>query len=198
MKRIRNYHLRTERWKDVEGYEGLYQVSNFGRVRSLDHYITIRNGGKALHNGKIMIGGKSGLGYRKVTLCKDGVPKGVNLHRLVAQTFIPNPNNLPEVNHKDENKVNNCRWNLEWCPVEYNRSYGNRNNKAQKTRQRKYGKSVLQYTLDGQFVAEYSCLREAERQTGVYHSHISDCCKGVDCQGFNIKQAGGYIWRYRE
>lgn len=197
MKRIRNYHLRTERWKDVEGYEGLYQVSNFGRVRSLDHYITIRNGGKALHNGKILKDAKGGSGYRKVTLCKDGILKSVNLHSLVAKSFINNPDNLPEINHINECKWDNAVWNLEWCTVKYNRSYGSRNIRAKKTKQQKYGKGVCQYTLDGQFVAEYPCLMEAERQTGISRPNITACCKGVDYQGFNIKQAGGYIWKYK-
>lgn len=190
MKHSRNYHLRTERWRDVKGYEGLYQVSNLGRVKSLDHYSNHRKGGVQFIKGKILKDLESGLGYRKVTLCKDGVAKSVNLHRLIAKTFIPNPYNLPEVNHINECKWDNAVWNLEWCTVEYNRSYGNRNNKVKQTNQRKYGKSVLLYTLDSQFVAEYYCLREAERQTGVPHSHINDCCKG------KYKSAGGYVWEY--
>ena len=186
-----------EEWKDIKDYEGLYQVSNLGRVKSLGHYAKHHNGGVQFIKGKILKDTESGFGYRKVSLCKDGVAKSVSLHSLIARTFIPNPDNLPEVNHINECKWDNAVWNLEWCTVEYNRSYGNRNNKTKQTQQRKYGKPVLQYTLDGQFVAEYSCLREAERQTGISKQNITACCKGVDYQGFNIKQAGGYIWEYK-
>lgn len=104
-------------WKDIEGYEGKYQVSNTGRVRSLNYNRT----------GKIKVRkqGKDKLGYKSVFLCKDGKNKGYLVHRLVAQAFIPNPNNYPVVNHKDENPSNNTVWNLEWCTQEYNCNYGN-------------------------------------------------------------------------
>lgn len=186
-----------EVWKDIKDYEGLYQVSNLGRIRSLDHYSKHHNGGTQFVKGRLLKDCVCGFGYRKVSLCKDGIAKSTNLHSLVAKTFIPNPNNLPEVNHINECKWDNAVWNLEWCTVEYNRSYGNRNTKSKETKQRKYGKPVLQYTLDGQFITEYSCLREASRQTGVNRTNITACCKGVDYQGFNIKQAGGYIWKYK-
>lgn len=187
----------VEVWKDIKDYEGLYQVSNLGRVRSLDHYSKHCKSGTQFVKGKILKGGECGFGYRKVFLCKDGIIKSAIVHRLVAEVFIPNLNNLPEVNHINECKWDNTVWNLEWCPVDYNRSYGTRVKRETKTKQQKYGKPVCQYTLDGQFVAEYPCLREAERQTGIRRTNITGCCKGIDYQGFNIKQAGGYIWKYK-
>lgn len=113
-----------EIWKDISGYEGYYQISNLGRVRSLDRYVaTVGNpSGKRLIHGKILSQSKRVMsnvedGYYSVTLCKRGVDTLFNVHRLVAETFIPNPNNLPCVNHKDENKHNNMADNLEWCTI---------------------------------------------------------------------------------
>lgn len=116
--------LPKEIWKDIEGYEGKYQVSNIGNVRSLDYR----------HTGKIkrlkLNTDKSG--YSRLRLYKEGKPEDYLVYRLVAQAFIPNPNNLPCVNHKDENPRNNCVWNLEWCTYSYNNNYGTRNEKASK------------------------------------------------------------------
>lgn len=109
--------LPKQYWKDIEGYEGLYQVSNTGKVRSLNY----RRTGET----KVLKPSTSKLGYKSVNLCKDGKNKGYLVHRLVALAFIPNPNNYPVVNHKDENPSNNTVWNLEWCTQEYNINYGN-------------------------------------------------------------------------
>lgn len=120
--------MMNEIWKDIDEYVGLYQVSNYGLVRSLDRTIEfIRNGkitrqkrkGKILNCNKIQDDG-----YCNVTLSKNSNTKIFPVHRLVAEAFIPNPDNLPCVNHKDENKFNNCTDNLEWCTVAYNNSYG--------------------------------------------------------------------------
>lgn len=108
--------MENEIWKPVVGYEGLYEVSNTGNVKSL--------GNKVWKNARILkpqVRGKSG--YLFVRLSKDGQAKGINIHRLVAETFIPNPLNLPIVNHKDENRTNNHVDNLEWCTVSYNSKY---------------------------------------------------------------------------
>ena len=126
-----------EIWKDMAGYEGVYQVSNLGRVRSLDRYIhqTSRYGKsfKQLRKGQLL---KLSLGldnYLDVTLSTPEIgPRTFRVHRLVAQTFIPNPNNLPFVNHKDECKTNNIVDNLEWCTNEYNMNYGTRNARISK------------------------------------------------------------------
>lgn len=108
-----------EIWKPIEGYEGLYEVSNFGRVRSLDHFET--NGVCViLYKGKNIVGSVSKHGYHVVSLCKHGVQKSFKTHRIVAKTFIPNPKNYPCVNHKDQNRLNNFVDNLEWCTYSYN------------------------------------------------------------------------------
>lgn len=113
-----------EIWKDIEGYEGLYEVSSYGRVRSLQRtrkgsYGSIRIVYEKILNHKI-----DKDGYHTVSLSKEGKMKYIRVHRLVAQAFIPNPDNLPQVNHRDEDKSNNCVENLEWCDAKYNSNYG--------------------------------------------------------------------------
>ena len=110
----------VEIWKDIVGYEGLYKVSNKGNVYSVERINSQGRkwGGQTL---KLLL---DKIGYIRVNLCKDGRIKNVTVHRLVAEMFIPNPNNYPEVNHRDEDKTNNCVENLEWCTREYNVNYG--------------------------------------------------------------------------
>lgn len=115
-----------EIWKDISGYEGLYQVSNLGRVKSLER---IDNNNHPVKE-KIIKPYKTIGGYMQVCLWKNGKVKHLQIHRLVAQAFIPNPYNLPECNHKDENPLNNCVENLEWCDHKYNINYGTRTEKA--------------------------------------------------------------------
>ena len=118
MKRIDELEV----WKDIVGNEGLYQVSNFGRVRSVDHHDSLGR----LQIGRVLKPQLDGRkNYFHVTLANRKI---VQVHTLVAQAFIPNPNNLPQVNHKDENKQNNRADNLEWCTAKYNNSYGSRKN----------------------------------------------------------------------
>ena len=155
-----------EVFKDVPGYEELYQVSNLGNVKSL---IT----------GKILSPGINTCGYLHVILCKNGKQKYYLIHRLVAQAFIPNPDNYPEVNHKDKNRQNNCVDNLEWCTTQYNVEYSR-------------AKQVAQYDLNGNLIATWKSVREIERQTGFLQGSISDCCRGHR----NCKTMYGYIWRY--
>lgn len=112
-----------ELWRDVSGYGGLYQVSNTGRVRKRAYAIMRSNGRKQSFKDKeLKLSDRSG--YKVVWLCNDGVSKLCRVHRLVAQAFIPNPNNLPFINHKDENPSNNRVENLEWCDNAYNINYG--------------------------------------------------------------------------
>lgn len=183
-----------EIWKDIAGYEGLYQVSNWGRVRSFGN-------GKNYKYGRILKQSKNGSGYLFVCLCKNGKKKNYTIHRLVSETFIPNPDNLPQVNHKDENKNNNfcgtpendfTDGNLEWCTPSYNSNYGTRNKRAsEKKTNGKMSKSVIQYTLDGEFVKEWVSLHECSRN-GFHHQNIIRCCRG------KYKQYKGYIWKYKK
>lgn len=122
--------ISIEVWKDVVGYEGLYEVSSKGSVRSVSAYrpfTTQKQTTKRYHSGKVLKPVFDGRGlYQQVSLSKEGVSKKFLIHRLVASAFIPNPNGLPEVNHKDENKTNNAIENLEWCDHIYNNSYGSK------------------------------------------------------------------------
>lgn len=117
-----------EEWRDIKGYEGFYQVSNLGNVRSLDRIFIKSNGRRYNKKGKILIPGLTTKGYETVNLSDvNHKITSKRVHRLVAEAFIPNPNNLPQVNHIDENKLNNFVTNLEWCTNTYNISYGTRN-----------------------------------------------------------------------
>lgn len=118
--------MTEEIWKDVAGFEGYYQISNFGRVRSLDR---IKCDGIRM-KGRIKKTHLDSCGYEMVQLRKDGAIKHMSIHRLVATAFIPNPNNLPQVNHIDEVRNHNTIDNLEWCSVVYNQNYGHRKEKA--------------------------------------------------------------------
>ena len=119
-----------EIWKDIPDFEGLYQVSNLGNVRVLDRYVNsaIRNNDKVKRKGKILKQYNK-RGYLQVSLIKNHKRYYFSVHRLVAMAFLPNPDNLPQVNHKDENPLNNNLFNLEWCTAKYNCNYGNRNSK---------------------------------------------------------------------
>lgn len=118
-------------------------------------------------------------GYNNVYLYKDGKGKNYKVHRLVAQMFLPNPKNLPEINHKDHNTLNNKVENLEWC----DRTYNNRYSRARKVRQ---------LALNGNLIKIWECMRDVERSINIHHSAISMCCKN------KIKTAGGYKWEYVE
>ena len=117
----------SEIWKDIPNYENLYQISNYGRVRSLHNRYKNKLYLKPCATSK---------GYLSVSLCKDHTQKAFNIHRLVAEAFIPNPKNLPCINHIDENKENNIFSNLEWCTYQYNNTYGHRLERCSETRKK--------------------------------------------------------------
>ena len=123
-----------EEWKDIPGYEGFYQVSNLGVVRSVDHFVNSKNGSTALKKGKVIAQKKNIYGYMEVHLSRLGKCSSVRVHRLVASAFIPNPEGLPYVNHKDEVKSNNVVTNLEWCDGRYNTNYGTGISRAMQTK----------------------------------------------------------------
>lgn len=193
-----------EIWRDIKDYEGLYQVSNLGMVRSVDHYVKCKNGVR-LVKGIILNLKIERNGYVRCTLCKNGITKTFLVHRLVAMAFPDlvdwieeakgKPFNELQVNHKDEfDKTNNRVDNLEWCTAIYNTRYGTCIKRRSVTQRKTMStiKPVLQYTLDMEFVAEYQSIREAERQTGICNVNISLGCKG------KLKSAGGYVWRYKD
>ena len=167
----------NEVWKYILGYEGLYKISNKGRVKSIGY-------GKE----RILKPANNGRGYLKVDLCKNGDKKWCLVHRLVAQAFIPNPNNLPEVNHLDENKENNRVENLEFCDRKYNCNYGTTKQRMIK----KLSKTVFQYSKDGEFIKEWKSVMDVERNLGYAQTNISSCCLG------KYKSAYGFVWRYKQ
>ena len=124
-----------EIWKPVKDFEGYYEVSNLGRVRSIDRVVvdTVRNCERLL-KGKVLIQKDNGNGYKNVMFCKEHKLYNKYVHRLVAEIFLPNPDNLPQVNHKDEDKSNNRVDNLEWCTSFYNNEYGTRKKRWYETR----------------------------------------------------------------
>ena len=134
-----------EMWRSIKGYEGLYEISNKGRVKSLARYYKAFGYRKIIIEEKIMSPVESPQGYYQIGLSKEGAKKHVQIHRLVAQAFIPNPQSLPFINHKDENKKNNCVDNLEWCTPEYNVNYGSgiaRAKEARKTKKIKRAEEI--------------------------------------------------------
>lgn len=168
-----------EIWKDIKGYEGLYEVSNLGRVRSLRD-----NHGQA--RIRVLQQCKSSRGYLHLILCKNHKLKHYSVHRLVAEAFLPNPDGLPQINHIDECKTNNRVDNLEWCDAKYNINYGSGRQRRVETQ----GKRVYQYAKSGAFVRSYASIHEAERQTGIHNGNISACCLG------KRNSTGKYIWSF--
>lgn len=148
--------MEKEIWKPIKGYEGYYEVSNLGRVRSLGNGLT--------HNKSMTyLSGGNHRGYRLVILWKNGHGTNKRVHRLVAEAFIPNPDNLPQINHKNEDKADNRVENLEWCSAKYNTNYGSRNTRAGKG----ISRPLYAYSEKGSLVGEYSSLRDASEHLGI-------------------------------
>lgn len=171
-----------EIWKDIEGYEGLYQISNFGKVKSFRPWN--RSFGEKERILKPTINAN---GYEQVTLYRSQSDRHKFLvHRLVAKAFIENPEHLEAVNHKDENPRNNQVYNLEWCTLSYNNAYGTARVRGSITK----GQRVQQLTVNGVLLATYESLQIASEITGIRKHAIKDCCSG-HCQ-----TGHGYVWRY--
>ena len=192
LEKVKSIDIEGEIWKDMPDYEGLYQISNKGRVKSVQRVINEGTKFSYISKEKILKTAISKDGYIYAYLCKNGKMKSKAIHRLVAIAFIPNDGLLSDVNHKDENKLNNSVENLEWCSKEYNTKYG--------TRTERTSKPILQYTKDGVFVRRFASVKEASRIAGIGSSNISNCAKNKvlikDGKEYKCLSAGGYIWKY--
>lgn len=174
-----------EIWRDIQGFEGFYQVSNMGRVRSRDRLIVYSNGRHRHFKGQLIRPVKTNSGYWQIRMKKNERVTHEYVHRLVAKAFIPNPKGLPEINHKDENRLNNQVANLEWTDRLGNINYGNRSKKFAVSR----GFKVGQFTLDGKLIRAYYSTHEAGRH-GYCQASVSKCARGKS------KSYKGYIWKY--
>lgn len=177
-----------EIWKDIKGYEGLYQASNLGRIRSFPRRGTHCNSVKVLKSNK------NHKGYLTLSLTKNCKRKTVSVHRIVALTFIPNPNNLPQINHKDGNKLNNNVENLEWVTnydnMQHSIKLGLRKNSYKKGKEHFKSVIVNQYDLEHNFIKQWYCVNDIERKLGFNNKNICACCRK------KRPTAYGYIWEY--
>lgn len=182
-----------EIWKDIYEYEGLYQISNYGRVKSVKRKVIRGNGREQLVKERLLKQAEKKNGYLYVVLYKEGKMKHYLVHQLVAKHFIPNPNNYKEVNHKNENKKLNVVWNLEWVSHKYNINYGTCIERMAKTLTNgKLSKAVLQINKETrEVIKEFPSTHQVERELGFANTSISACCLG------KYKSAYGYIWRYK-
>lgn len=209
--------MKNEIWKDVPNYEGLYQVSNLGNVKSMPRMIITKNRfgeiTKKVKSKKNKPHLNKKTGYYQIILSKNKKTKMFLLHRLVAITFIPNPNKLPQINHKDGNKQNNCVDNLEWCTCSENIKHAFANNlnhsnfkvqcgsknpffgkhhsteTKQKIKESHY-KKVAQYDKNNNLIKIWDSILQVQKELNINNGNISTCCKQ------KRKTAGGYIWRY--
>lgn len=172
--------MQKEEWKPVEGYEGLYEISSLGRVKSLWF-------GKE----KILKPMKTKYGYLRVALFRDGKGKFLLIHRLVAEAFIPNPKRLPEINHIDEDKTNNAKSNIEWCSRRYNINYGTHNEKVAAALSKPVEAS--RFSDFREIELRFVSTMEAERN-GFKHGAVSYCCNGRFCSKGNFYK--GLYWRF--
>lgn len=204
--------LANEEWRDIVGYEGKYQVSSLGRVKSLER---ITHNNKSSNTSwktrrvkeRILRHGDNPNGYEFVQLSKDGRLHIFYIHRLVANAFIPNPENLPIINHKDQTPKNNKASNLEWCTQKYNVNYADAIDKIRafllsdknpcrgvprsESFKQKVRKPVIQMDSQGNTIREWDSARSAAIELGLYFSSITATCKN------KMKHHGGYKWKYK-
>ena len=180
-----------EIWEDIPNYEGLYQASNLGRIRSVDRYkeVIIKNQYGEYKRTKFfkshILKQQTYMGYKCVQLHINGKYKWEKAHRLVAMAFVPNPENKPQVNHIDGNKSNNNVLNLEWCNQSYNTKHAYKNNLI-----KHYKIKINQYDLEGNYIKTWESAKEIEKKLKIKNSQICRCCKNEN------STAGGYHWKY--
>lgn len=180
--------MREEVWKDIKGYEGYYQISNMGRVRSIERTIENGRGYYKTMPERILKPHNNGTDYLFVELCKNGKGKLFYVHRLVATAFCENLEGYKEINHINEDKLDNRAENLEWCDRAYNISYGTRNQRMAEKR----GKPVIGINKISGLILEFPSISEASKQTGISLGGICNCCTG------KRKSVKGYVWFYAE
>lgn len=163
-----------EKFKPVKGYAGIYEISNLGRVKSLSRVVERKDGNTRVTEDRIILPFLTKCGYHQIVLCKDGVRKKYYIHRLVANAFIENPNKLPIINHKDENKLNNRVDNLEWCSAYYNLRYGKMQAKLVK---------IDVIDSKGDVVEVVEGIRECERKYSISKYLIKQSSDGKDLIG---------------
>ncbi len=186
--------LKNEEFRDIKGYENIYQISNYGRVKSLKRIIDKNH----IVYEKILKLNISNNGYYTIALYKNKRSKYFTVHRLLAKTFISNPQNFPVVNHIDQNKLNVIISNLEWCTYKYNSTESYRLTNRKGSMLNKKGElcpnsiKVIQYDLNNNFIKEWASMHDASRSLNISYQNIWKVCRGTR------KQTGGYIWKYSE
>lgn len=199
---LKSAKMKKEIWKDVVGYKGLYQVSNLGNVKGLDRKVSGKNGNTRNWVGKTIKNTLHRDGYLKCTLSNNGQKETFQIHRLKAIAHIPNPENKPQVNHRDGIKSNNGyhtdgKDNLEWCTDSENMIHAYGTGLISPPYKGKFGKHhntskpVFQLTVNGIYIDEFDGQSEASRATGIKSNGISAACRGVR------KTAGGFKWKYK-
>lgn len=174
----------VEIWKDIKGYEGLYQISNLGRIKSLKREVDCGKGERILEE-RVLKNMINIHGYYYIHLRKEKRKHAKTIHRLVAEAFIDNKANLPVVNHIDGNKLNNSVQNLEWCTYSENSKHAYINNLKEPPE-----KEVLQYNINGDFIRKWKSGKVAAKELNICYCHISSCCTGKS------KVAGGFVWKH--
>lgn len=174
-------------WKEIKNFED-YLINENGEIKSKDRIVEYSCGWSKLHKGKIITPHLTENGYLFVALYKDKKKYQKKVHRLVAETFIENPNNLPCVNHKDENKQNNSVENLEWCDVLYNNTYGTRLERQSKSIKKTISIPILQIDLNtSEVIKEWESAKSVNEELGYSDSNIRKCCNGIYNSAYGFK-----------